>query len=73
MTNVSDLPTELAPDSSIRPAKKVIQSSSARNMGWLLAVVVAFVLLHIFAGMIRTPVPEDVKASGHEAISPLHD
>ena len=59
-----------------RPAQaRLTAQPPARNeMGWLVAVAVAFLTVHIVAGTIwmRASANEAVP-TGHEAISPLYD
>ena len=75
MTNVSHLPTGSAPDSSVRSAKKAVgQPPAAGEMGWLLAVAAAFLMIHIVAGTIRAQASAtEPTRSGYEAISALND
>jgi hypothetical protein len=63
------------PDAPVRPARKSVgQQHVAGEMGWLLAAIAAFVLIHIVAGTLDSPASEkETPPSGLEAISSLYD
>jgi hypothetical protein len=75
MRNASQLPKGLAPDTPIRPGKEMAgQPPAAGEIGWLLAVAAAFFLIHIVAGIIRSPASSsETTSSGQEVISSLYD
>jgi hypothetical protein len=54
-------------------AKLATQLPATSEMGWLVAVALAFLLIHIAAGIwLRAPANE-ATTSGHEALSSLYD
>jgi hypothetical protein len=76
MRDVSYPSTELVADTSIRPTKDglIAQPPASGEMRWLVAVAVAFFMVHIVAGTILMRASTNVATSSrYEEVSSLYD